>query len=118
MTDHLNSVLQERSDRYGSFMDRAEITQTIKSAMAWPGWKRLAHDQQEALETIATKIARILNGDPNYIDNWVDIAGYAMLVANRLSETTGSKTSDSSEKDQDPNHVEIWSAGLGGDGCP
>ncbi len=30
------------------------------------------------------KIARIINGDPNYADSWVDIAGYATLVANRL----------------------------------
>lgn len=30
------------------------------------------------------KIARILNGDPNYADSWVDIAGYAKLVADEL----------------------------------
>lgn len=40
----------------------------------------------EALEMIAHKIARICNGDPNYADNWVDIAGYATLVANRLEK--------------------------------
>ena len=33
---------------------------------------------------IAHKIGRILNGDPNYADSWVDIAGYAQLVANEL----------------------------------
>ena len=43
-------------------------------------------DQREALEMIAHKIARILNGDPNYADNWIDIAGYATLVANRLEK--------------------------------
>lgn len=32
------------------------------------------------LEMIAHKIARILNGDPNYADNWHDIAGYATLI--------------------------------------
>lgn len=31
-------------------------------------------------EMIAHKIARILNGDPNYADNWHDIAGYATLI--------------------------------------
>lgn len=54
--------------------------------MSCPGWHELSCDQKEALETIATKIARILNGDPDYIDNWVDIAGYAMLVVERLKE--------------------------------
>lgn len=48
------------------------------------GWSRLAPDQAQALDTIADKIARILNGDPNYDDNWRDIAGYATLVLKRL----------------------------------
>jgi len=33
---------------------------------------------------IFSKIARILNGDPNHLDSWTDIAGYATLVADRL----------------------------------
>jgi hypothetical protein len=33
---------------------------------------------------IAHKIGRIVNGDPRYADSWVDIAGYAKLVADRL----------------------------------
>ena len=90
MSDTLEGVLQERSDRYGRFIDRSAITQSIKHAMACPGWYELACDQKEALETIATKIARILNGDPDYIDNWIDIAGYAMLVVERLKESAPS----------------------------
>ncbi len=34
-------------------------------------------------EVIADKIARILNGDPNYKDNWHDIQGYAKLAEDR-----------------------------------
>ena len=45
----------------------------------------LSPDQREALEMIAHKIARILNGDPDYADSWHDIAGYAQLVADRLN---------------------------------
>lgn len=41
-------------------------------------------DQKEALEMIASKIARILNGNTNNEDSWRDIAGYATLVADRL----------------------------------
>jgi hypothetical protein len=33
---------------------------------------------------IASKIARIVVGDYDHIDSWVDIAGYAKLVADRL----------------------------------
>ena len=30
------------------------------------------------------KIGRILNGDPAYLDSWVDIVGYTQLVVNEL----------------------------------
>jgi hypothetical protein len=33
---------------------------------------------------IAHKIGRIVNGDPDHVDSWVDIAGYAQLVADEL----------------------------------
>lgn len=83
----INATLAERGTRYGRFADHAVIAQEIKDAM-WvtDGWARLAPDQRQALEVIADKIARILNGDPNYHDNWHDIVGYAKLVADRVLE--------------------------------
>lgn len=81
---HIESVLEERGKRYGDFIDHAAISQHLKQSMACPGWHELSCDQKEALEMIVHKIARILNGDPNYADSWVDIAGYAKLVADRL----------------------------------
>ncbi len=45
-----------------------------------PGWKRLSNAQREGLEMVQHKIARMLNGDPTYLDNIVDISGYATLV--------------------------------------
>ena len=49
------------------------------------GWETLSFDAAEALDMIQHKIARILNGDPNYIDSWTDIIGYARLVEKRLT---------------------------------
>jgi hypothetical protein len=84
---NVNEMLAGREARYGSFEDHAAISQVIKGILqSRPKWDRLDHDQKEALEMIAHKIARILNGDPNYADNWIDIAGYATLVANRLEK--------------------------------
>jgi hypothetical protein len=40
------------------------------------------------LDMIFTKVGRILNGDSNHIDSWIDIAGYATLVADRLQGKT------------------------------
>lgn len=56
--------------------------------MSQPKYPDLAPDQKEALEMLAHKIGRILNGDPDYADSWDDIAGYATLVANRLKGKT------------------------------
>lgn len=84
-----DDILTERGQRYGDFDKHAGIAQSLKKAMAdTPGWQRLAPDQREALEMNAHKIGRILNGDPNYADSWEDIAGYAKLVANRLTAQT------------------------------
>lgn len=82
----LDAVLNERGSRYGSFLKHAIITQRIKAVMTdTPNWIALNDDMVEALEMIAHKIGRILNGDPAYADSWVDIAGYAQLVADRLN---------------------------------
>lgn len=80
----IDKILEERGNRYGDFIDHAEISQRLKEAMGCPGWQQLSYDQKEALEMICHKMARILNGDPNYAHSWVDIAGYAKLVADRL----------------------------------
>ena len=88
MTDMLGNILSERTARYGAFTGHANITQTIKTIMRAQGhWHKLSADQAEALEMIAHKIGRILNGDPNYADNWIDIAGYLKLVADRLERS-------------------------------
>lgn len=81
----VDTTLNQRGQRYGEFKTHAQITQDLKEVMRLTdNWERLESFQIEALEMIAHKIGRILNGDPNYDDSWVDIAGYAKLVADRL----------------------------------
>ena len=89
MTDTraIQDVLTERGKRYGKFSIHAEITQRLKMELAeTPNWKFLTHSQREALEMVAHKIGRILNGDPMYLDSWVDIVGYTQLVVDELTE--------------------------------
>lgn len=82
---NIADTLAERGKVYGSFKNQAHIGQDLKRTMyRYTAATGLAPDQCEALEMICTKMARIINGDPNYIDNWHDIAGYATLVADRL----------------------------------
>lgn len=83
----IDQTLNERGARYGTFTGHAEISQSLKLCITMylkARRKVLATDQQEALDMICHKIARIVNGDPDYADSWVDIAGYAKLVADRL----------------------------------
>lgn len=82
----IDQTLAERGSRYGSFAEHARITQAIKAAMAdSPNWAKLDADMREALEMLAHKAGRILNGDPAYHDSWHDIIGYTKLVADRLA---------------------------------
>ncbi len=83
--ESIDITLEQRGSRYGEFISHAEISQRLKDDMRMcPKWDELHSDQKEALEMIAHKIGRILNGDPNYHDSWHDIVGYAKLVADRL----------------------------------
>lgn len=97
---NVDDTLAERGKRYGDFDSHSAITQTVKAAMMGLGygpngcfntsyrtnWNTLSPSQREALEMIAHKIGRILNGDPDYADSWHDIAGYAKLVEDKLNE--------------------------------
>lgn len=81
----VDQTLNQRGQRYGEFKTHAQITQDLKEVMRLTdNWELLQPFQVEALEMIAHKIGRILNGDPNYDDSWIDIAGYAKLVADRV----------------------------------
>jgi len=98
MTDKLSETLKERGGRYGEFRDQAIIAVGLKNIIRYewsddlltlsvrPGWVRMEPYQQHALEIIIDKMARIINGDPNYLDSWLDIAGYATLVRERLEK--------------------------------
>lgn len=83
----INEILQERGRNYGNYKAQAEIAEKIRGALfaaLVDQVKILEPDQADALHMIAVKLSRIVNGDPDYADNWRDIAGYATLVADRL----------------------------------
>lgn len=84
----INQILAERGARYGTFKNHAVIAQELKRAL-YRHMDQVSKvepdaDQLEALEMICHKLARIVNGDPDYADSWRDISGYASLVADRL----------------------------------
>ena len=81
MSDDPKDTLTEREKTYGAFGDVAATAVALKNALTDGVTSRDCSDvQREALSMIATKMARIVNGDPDYVDSWHDIAGYALLA--------------------------------------
>jgi len=85
--ESMDALLAKREAQYGSFMFGANIAIRLKGVMHNAIAQKdlhLAPDQMLALDMIAVKISRILSGNPSHKDSWVDIAGYAKLVSDRL----------------------------------
>jgi hypothetical protein len=84
MTD-IQNILDERKKTHGSFEVSSYTSQVLKDNMRdSPNWVELDMDQKECLDMVAHKMARILCGNPNELDHYVDIIGYCTLVLNRL----------------------------------
>jgi len=79
------SVLNRREKTHGPFAGTAltegELCRVMETT---PNWRTLTDMQRYALKQNAVKMARILNGDPNFPDHWADIAGHAILVVRNL----------------------------------
>ena len=80
----IKETLNQRQSQYGSFEDVAMITEQMVDIMRKGYYENLAYNQKMALYMICSKMARIVNGNPNYKDSWHDIAGYAILIDNEL----------------------------------
>lgn len=79
----VDATLAERQSTYGNFEDVAFVTENIMSILAQArvnGLSDLPHTHRMALYMIASKMARIVNGDFNHLDGWHDIGGYSKLI--------------------------------------
>lgn len=77
----IQDTLADREATYGDYNQVANLTRGLLANMEYSkNWGELYPFQKEALHMIASKIARILEGDPEYVDSWHDISGYATLV--------------------------------------
>jgi hypothetical protein len=81
-------IIEDRKSIHGNYSNVAAKAQEIKQAIfrGGGGCVGLSAIQRESLDLIATKIARICCGDPNHRDHWDDIAGYAVLVSQRIAQ--------------------------------
>jgi len=87
-------TLEQRGSTYGDFASLADIEQMMKSILRFsPSWHKLQPFPESAIEMIVHKLARIVNGDPFYIENAHDIAGYAELMVRHLQDKEGATDS-------------------------
>ena len=83
----IEATLAERQAQYGCFEDVARTTGKIMEALSEvrvDGLNELPYPHRMALYMIASKMARIVNGDHNHKDSWHDIGGYSKLVKDLL----------------------------------
>jgi hypothetical protein len=93
-TIEVQDTLNNRQKTHGEFTDNAKIMQALKNivrdSMNWP-WppgnigNDLTPAQCEAIDMILHKVGRIVTGNPNEPDHWLDIEGYARLVRERIN---------------------------------
>lgn len=74
-------TLAERQNQYGDFSDVAHLSQGLQSLLSVGSFSDV---QQEAMQMICSKLARLACGDADHVDSWHDIAGYATLVVKDL----------------------------------
>ena len=83
----LATVLSARRDKYGPFINNATISQDLKEILhKSTNWEAMPPDMKEALHMIVHKISRIVEGDFEYDDSWIDISGYSTRVVERLHQ--------------------------------
>ena len=88
----MSDILDEREKTHGDYYRVAMMAQELKDAMRrGKNWKTLDDTQRETLEMIASKIGRIMSGNPHEADHWRDIAGYAALIERWLTSCTVSE---------------------------
>ena len=78
-------LLNERETTHGDYPVTAIVSQYLKRFFREQmGWEKLSETQRESFDFIAVKMARILSGDQNEKEHWIDIKGYADLIVSRL----------------------------------
>lgn len=78
---------RDRGESYGDFTDQCDMIARAKQAFNLEE-VNLTPVQEECLNHIITKISRICNGDPNHMDSWTDISGYATLAVRHHTPPT------------------------------
>lgn len=83
----IDDTLSQRGGRYGKAEWNAQtiddLMHTIERGKAYKEWTPM---HRQMVHMIMSKISRMVNGDPMYVDNVHDIVGYATLLEDFLTK--------------------------------
>lgn len=82
----INDILDQRQKTHGNFEKVAILDTELFSTFNTYLYSSLSDEQYCAIKMILHKIARIGCGDPEFIDHWQDIIGYAQLIINGIKD--------------------------------
>lgn len=82
----INDILDQRQKTHGNFEKVARLDTELFSTFNTYLYSSLSNEQYCAIKMILHKIARIGCGDPEFIDHWQDIIGYAQLIINGIKD--------------------------------
>ena len=99
------NLLNEREKTHGKFDKVARVSQELKTSFGIVQLT-LPPVHAEALDMICVKMARIICGDHNEPDHWIDIKGYAELVLKHI-KAVPSGSGSIQEPDDEPTDASI-----------
>lgn len=92
---NVDKLLNEREKTHGKFSDGASVSQMLKQvARTSANWDKMNDSQRESFDMQASKWGRILTGDHNFADHWVDLAGYSTLGGTHSGTSLATVASD------------------------
>ena len=81
----IEETLEQRGSEYGDWSIQASVSQGLKEIIRI-GPSNLNRPQMESIDLILMKISRIVVGNPDNIDSWTDIIGYATLAIKEIEK--------------------------------
>lgn len=101
----LDTTLQQREHKYGRYSGMADLhNKLIDSVREHKNYTKLPNEIKLSVEMILHKIARAINGDYSYTDNYTDIQGYAERALEYLNDKAVEK-----EQEKDNEILKEWS---------
>ena len=81
MTKEINDLTSEKAKTHGDFDLSSLFVRRVYTEIAnSPNFHNLTPPQERGLRMIVEKLSRILYGDSQFLDHWIDIEGYAKLI--------------------------------------